>query len=241
MSLIAVVGDDATTLSLAVTASLTAAQHTPLLVEFDPDGGSLSAWLDLPRQPGLADLATTGGPIDGHAVRASVQRATAGVEVVVAPARAVEAAAVVQAAHRAVLPALTVLGDHGFDHVVVDGGRSVARQRFLIDSAATVVIGHRQARASAAAAAVRIERLADVVTSLAGTTARVIVALRGQQPYPGSEVAAFVDAQVVEIADDPVAAALLAGRAGSARRLNASALMRSVAALAAELDERVLA
>ena len=60
-----------------------------------------------------------------------------------------------------------------------------------------------------------------------------IVALIGSRPYAADEVAAFVQADtVVDIADDPWAAAVLAGRSGSAVRLRRSPLMRSLVELA---------
>jgi hypothetical protein len=60
-----------------------------------------------------------------------------------------------------------------------------------------------------------------------------VVAVIGDRPYPADEIAAFVDTgAVVAVADDPWAAAVLAGRAGLAIRLRRSPLMRSLTELA---------
>jgi len=53
VSLIAVVGDTSTTTSLGIAAAWPIDEPC-MVAEFDPAGGCLAAWLDVPRSPGLA-------------------------------------------------------------------------------------------------------------------------------------------------------------------------------------------
>ena len=73
-----------------------------------------------------------------------------GVDVLVAPTRAVEASAVVQAATTSVLPVLSALDA---PVVIADGGRSRAGLSALATQASVVVVSHRQHSGSPAAAA----------------------------------------------------------------------------------------
>lgn len=230
MTLIAVVGDDTTTTTIALAAGWTGDGRV-LVVEADPTGGDLAAWLDLPRSPGLAELTAVreGGGID--ALDRAVQRSAAGLQVLVSPVREVEAAAVVRAATVHVLPALAAVTDIV---ALVDAG-AVGRSVDLMQLADAVVLVHRQVTASAAAAAVRLERLRDTVAALAADH-RVVVAIRGGRPYPHHEIEAFLGQQVVEIADDPYGAAVLAGRPSSPRRIAASPLLRSGRRVAATIE-----
>ena len=113
----------------------------------------------------------------------------------------------------------------------------------LVVSAATTLVVHRQHAASAAAEAVRLERLVELVERLTATTHTLTLAIVGADPFEPAEIAAHVDASVpgavanvVTLPDDPLAAAVLAGRAGvSANRLRRLPLMRSAASAAARL------
>ena len=236
MSLVAVVGEGCTTTALGLAAAWP--HDNPCLVaEFDPHGGCLSAWLDVPRSPGLAEIAASSGPMSWPAIRSMVQRAGSGVDVLVAPTRAVEAAAVVHAAATSVLPVLSVLGQ---PVVVADGGRLRGGLSPLVGQAGLVVIAHRQHRGSAAAAALGLERVAELAAQLAVRSIPTVVALIGERPYDADEVAGFVDADtVVALADDPWAAAILAGRAGSAVRFRRSPLMRSMVELVGVVSARL--
>ncbi|HSB88030.1 MAG TPA: hypothetical protein VLD86_17080 [Ilumatobacteraceae bacterium] len=229
MSTVAVIGEGCTTTALG----LAAAWHRDepcIVVELDPAGGCLSAWLDLPRAPGLAEAVAASPSPAWPDIHAAVQTSVAGIDVIVAPTRPVEAAAVVHAAARAVLPVLAALES---PVVIADGGRSRGVVSTLMSNAAVVVISHRQHAGSAAAATLGLERVADLVSLLSARSIPTVVALIGQRPYSTGEVSEFVEADaVVELADDPWAAAVFAGRAGSAVRLRRSALMRSLADLA---------
>jgi hypothetical protein len=159
-----------------------------------------------------------------------VQRAGSGLDVLVAPTRAVEAAAVVLAATNTVLPVLSALD---WPVVIADGGRLRGGISPLVSQAGIVVVAHRQHSGSAAAAALGFERLAELTSQLAVRSIPTVIALIGARPYTAAEVSEFVQADtVVSLAEDPWAAAVLAGRAGSAVRLRRSPLMRSLADLA---------
>jgi hypothetical protein len=229
VSLVAVVGDGCTTSALGI-ATAWPFDEPCLVAEFDPAGGCLSAWLDVPRSPGLADVAASPNPGSWATIQAMVQRAASGVDVLVAPTRAVEAAAVVLAAAPSVLPVLSALD---LPVVLADGGRLRGALSTLVLEASVVVVAHRQHSGSAAAAALGIERVAELTSQLATRSIPTIVALIGDRPYTADEVAEFVQADmVVAVAEDPWAAAVLAGRAGSAVRLRRSPLRRSLEELA---------
>jgi hypothetical protein len=225
-----VVGEGCTTTAVGMAAAWP--QDDPrMIAEFDPGGGCLTAWLDLPRSPGLADVAASSTPGSWETIKSMVQRAASGVDVLVAPTRAVEAAAVVLAATHTVLPVLSALD---WPVVIADGGRLRGGISALTSQAGIVVVTHRQHSGSAAAAALGFERLADLTSQLAVRSIPTVVALIGARPYSAEEVSEFVQAEtVISLAEDPWAAAILAGRAGSAIRLRRSPLMRSLADLSA--------
>ena len=61
MSLVAIAGDDATTTTLALAAAWPVSDDV-LVVEADPRGGSLAAWLDIPVGPSLSAVVTRASP-----------------------------------------------------------------------------------------------------------------------------------------------------------------------------------
>ena len=236
MSLVCIVGDGCTTTALGIAAAWP--QPEPAMVaEFDPAGGCLAAWLDLPRSPGLAEVVASSSPGSWPAIEAAVQRSASGVDVLLAPTRAIEAAAVVHAASTFVLPVLAALDSPVV--VVADGGRLRGALSPLVNYASIVVIAHRQNSGSAAAATLGLERVAELASLMAARSIPVFVALIGERPYSAAELAEFVEADtVVALPDDPWAAAILAGRAGSTVRLRRSPLMRSFTELAAVISAR---
>lgn len=229
MSLVAVVGDGCTTTALGMAAAWPL-DDPCMVAEFDPAGGCLAAWLDVSRSPGLADVAASSTPGSWATIQSMVQHAAAGIDVLVAPTRTVEAAAVVLAATTSVLPVLSALD---WPVVIADGGRLRGGISALVSQAGIVVVAHRQHPGSAVAAALGFERLAELTAQLAVRSIPTVVALIGARPYSAQEVSEFIQAEtVVPLAEDPWAAAMLAGRAGSAMRLRRSPLMRSLADLA---------
>lgn len=249
MSLVTVLGDAATTTTLALAAGW---PDEVMVLEADRRGGSLAAWLDLPSSPTLSTAVTRAADGGWPAIEAVAHEAPAGVRVVTAPVRTIEAARAVAEAERHVLPALSALDR---PVVLVDSGRADlggvgapdGLPPVLLASDVTVVV-HRQSRHSARAAAVRIERLADLVEAViaASPSTATVLALIGDTPFEAAEIERFVSeeralAGVVSLADDPLAAAVLAGRSGvSARRLARLPLMRTARRAASVLDRLVL-
>ncbi|HSP27442.1 MAG TPA: hypothetical protein VLN74_02750 [Ilumatobacteraceae bacterium] len=251
MTVVAVVGDAATTTAVAIAAGWPAANEVVVL-EADPRGGSLAGWLDTPAHPSLATVVATAGTDSGRdhgsildTFAAMTRRSDSGLRFVATTVRARATRRAVDEAAVAVLPALaaaatSVIADVGTH----DAGRAPSPALRVAD---VVVIVHRQATASARAATVRIERLVETVEELAHLDAGFILAVIGATPFDPAEIGLFVDESVpgtiratVAIADDPLAAATIAGRAGvSAKRLRRLPLMRDASTLAIALAELV--
>ena len=144
-----------------------------LVIEADPRGGSLAAWLDIPIAPSLSAVVTraTGG--EWSVIERLSRLTPSGLRVIPAPVRAVEASRAVAEAADSIFPTLASLAS---PVVVADTGST--RSGFgcrggssgvapvVAQSALTVVV-HRQAQQSARAAAVRLERLAECFEQLA--------------------------------------------------------------------------
>ncbi|MCU0261394.1 MAG: hypothetical protein MUE78_10270 [Ilumatobacteraceae bacterium] len=242
MSAIGVVGDAATTTALA----LAVTRRDPaevVVVEADPRGGTLAAWLDVPATPSLSTAVAAGLHRTPGEVVELARLTPSGVRLLPAPVRSVEARRAVAEAETSLLPALASLPDHD---VVVDLGRRTAADSLGGVRACDVcVVVHRQPAQSSGAAAVAVERLAELVDAVAGIGVATVLAVVGAQPFDPVEVGAFavgdrVDLPVVALADDPVAAAVLAGRTGvSARRLARLPLLRTAARLAEVVDHEL--
>jgi hypothetical protein len=236
MSIVAVVGDGASTTAVGLAARWPAGERV-VLAELDAAGGCLSAWLDVPRSPNLSELVASPGAGSWPTIESMFQTSASGVEVLVAPTRAVEAAAAVAAAATTVLPVLAALEE---PVVLADGGRVRGRLTPLVAAAGVVAVMHRQHAGSASAAAVGLERVADLCDLLTLRSIPYVVGLIGERPYRCDEVAAFAGADlVVPIDVDEWAAAVFAGRAASAARLRRSGLFRSLGSLALLLATRL--
>jgi MinD-like ATPase involved in chromosome partitioning or flagellar assembly len=245
MTVIAVIGDCTTTTCVALAAGW--AVDDVLVLEADPSGGSLAGWLDTPSSPSLATIVANTGvreSSDGavlSTVSAMTQRSTSGVRFVAAPLRTLAARRAIEEATAFVVPAL------GVSDVVTlaDLGRRDPTNlpTDIVAAAAATLVVHRQHAASPAAEAVRLERLIELVEHLAAHARTVMIAVVGSDPFDPAEIAQHVEAsvpgavgEVVTLADDPLAAAVLAGRAGvSANRLRRLPLMRSAATVASRL------
>jgi hypothetical protein len=255
MTIVAVVGDAATTSAVALAAGWPTddgANDGVTVVEADPGGGSLAGWLDTPAHPTLATIVAnvgvdTGRSHDGitDTVAAMTHRSASGVRFVANAVRARAAHRAVEEAAGAVFPAIaaattTVIADVGAHRA----GQHPSPALRLAD---VVVIVHRQATASAAAATVRVERLAETVEELAHLDATFVLTVIGSAPFDPVEIGSFVDGSVPDtirfsavLADDPLAAATIAGRAGvSERRLRRLPLMRDASRLAGHLSDLV--
>jgi cellulose biosynthesis protein BcsQ len=253
VTIVAIAGDASTTTAVAIAAGWPTHRDDDVVVlEADPNGGSLAAWLDTPAQPSLATIVANAGTDSGRSHRTVLDtadtmtlRSDAGVRFIANAVRS-------RAAHRAVaesalvvVPALAgapavVLADVG-RHRVGDTPSPALR------AADVVVVVHRQAAASAPAATVRIERLVESVEELARLDAAFVLAVIGRSPFDPFEIGQFVDhavpdtlGHIAALSDDPLAAATLAGRSGvSAKRLRRLPLMRDAARLAGDLADLV--
>jgi MinD-like ATPase involved in chromosome partitioning or flagellar assembly len=251
VTVIAVVGDAATTTAVAIAVGWPAGDEV-IVLEADPGGGSLAGWLDTPAHPSLATIVANAGTDATRDHRSVVEtfgamarRSDSGVRFVASTVRARAAHRAVEEAAAVVFPALasapfTVIADAG-PH------RAGTAPSPALRVADVVVVAHRQASASTGAATVRIERLVETVEELAHLDAVFVLAVIGRAPFDPEEIGAFVDQSVpdtvrttVAIAEDPLAAATIAGRAGvSAKRLRRLPLMRSACTVAVELSELV--
>jgi hypothetical protein len=246
MTIIAVIGDCTTTTCVALAAGWMITDDI-LVLEADPSGGSLAGWLDTPSSPSLATIVTNIGAreaSDGQAmstVSAMTQRSASGVRFVAAPLRTLPARRAIEEAAAIVIPALaasTVV-------TLADLGRRAPANlpTGIVAAAAVTLVVHRQHAASAAAEAVRLERLVELVEHLAANARTIVLAVVGTDPFDPAEIAQHLEAsnpdaiaEVVTLADDPLAAAVLAGRSGvSANRLRRLPLMRSAASVASRL------
>jgi hypothetical protein len=252
MGYTAIVGDRATTTALAV-ASAWPGDGGIVLVEADPEGGSLAAWLELAPTPSLSTAVATvpndpGGrpPGDLRSLNLAplLQHGGDGIGVLVAPMSGREARRAVEEAGRSLLPVLA--GLEGSD-VLVDGGRLAAGAPLpsTVRLADRLLVCHRQEPASAAAASVRLQRLVETTDALSELGRPIVLAVIGGAPYPIEEIGSFVldrlattgatvRPMVRSMPEDPVSAKVFAGRSGlSARRLARRPLMRA----AGELSE----
>lgn len=259
MGTIAFLGDDTTTTALAVAATWSA-EPAPTVIESDASGGSLAAWLGVPVNPSLSTIVARTHALDsdptvahtdrddplGGTLDVLVRTSAAGLRFVPAPVRSREADRAIDEAARSLLPRLAA----SERTALVDVGRfvpAVGMPRPAL-GARSVVLCHRQESASAGAAAVRLERLAESVEVVTRLDVPITIALIGDQPYGGDEILCYLDGDeaddhtagappsLVTLPVDPLAAAVLAGRAGvSPRRLRRLPLLRAAASLATHL------
>lgn len=237
MSLTALAGDCTTTTTLALAAAYPPAD-TPLVVEADRTGGSIAAWLDTPVAPSLSAIVANQRGADERTVSAwerierMTHRSRSGVWFVPGPIRSIEAAQAVDEAERTIFPTMARAAP-----VLADVGRLAATSGVsrTLRIADTVVVCHRQATQSAAAAGVRVERTAELLSALSGSPARLVVAVIGDRPFGCDEIEQYLATAVkplafdaVQLAVDELAAAVLGGRQGvTARRFARLPLIRS--------------
>lgn len=249
--MIVIGGDGATTSALALAAGWPEAApdgtgREVIVIEADPKGGSLAAWLDTPLSPSLPSVvaalhrnAATGATraAQWSVLDPMVRRSASGIRFIPTPFRTREARGAISEAELSLFPLLAAV-----DHTValLDVGRIDAlRLPAAIRHADLVVLVHRQDASSAAAATVRVEQLAETVEAVRETGAMVCLALVGEDPFSLGEIVDFAEPNgpAFHLAHDPLSAAVLAGRTGvSARRLSRLPLMRSAARVASELD-----
>lgn len=244
MRSIAISGDATTTTTLALASCWPT--DDAVAIEMDPTGGSLAAWLGVPIAPSLSSVvaaihraeSTTGeGRPSDHVgsrsriIDAMIRRAPGGVRFLPCPFTAREASRATSEAAELIMRSLATDRCSGLTGpLLFDLGRrppdALPADAVRCD---TVVAVHRQESASARAAAVRLERFAETIEVLAHRrTAHdldpPVALVVGARPFDPDEIGAHIGTDLVHalltLADDPMAAAVLAGRAGvSERRL----------------------
>lgn len=220
----------ATTLALALAASLPGDEGRPvILIEADPDGGSLAARLGLGYEPGLATLATAARRgLDEDTLLAHSQALAGRVRVVPGPAGAARSRAAVGACGERMADCLR---DVARCDVVVDVGRAVA------PSPATVVASAADVCLLVVRPEVDQVQHADAALRLLeqeGCNAGLLCV--GDRPYSPVDVAAHLGAPLLGVVayDERGAGALTTG-AGGERSLRRSMFWRSAADVAAAL------
>jgi MinD-like ATPase involved in chromosome partitioning or flagellar assembly len=249
VTLVAVVGDCTTTTCVALAATWPTGNPDPtdvLILEADPSGGSLAGWLDTPNSPTLGTLVANTASEAGRTtaamstIESMVLTSDSGVRLIAAPTRSIPARRAIEEAGVSIIPAL---GSARSLVVLADLGRNrLDESRPILNHSAVVVVIHRQVRTSPAAEAVRLERLIETIEHVG---APIVLGLIGRDPFDPSEIAEFISTSVpgavadsFVLADDALAAAVLAGRTGvSARRLARLPLMRSARTAGTRLRE----
>ncbi len=238
MSVVAVVGDCTTTTAVAMAAAWPADDDVVIL-EADRSGGSLAGWLDTPLTPSLSTIVASAHALDTapsaawFAIESMVRRSASGLRFIAAPVRAREASRSIGEASTMIFPLLASLAE---PTVLADCGRLSPADPLPtpVSLASSIVVIHRQSDASAAAASVRLERLAEVIHDLAPLGVPIELGVIGNRPFDLDEIRRFVtdDNETVTahaVADDTLSAAVFAGRTGvSANRLARLPLLRSV-------------
>jgi hypothetical protein len=216
-----------------------------VVIEADASGGSLAAWLDTPLSPSLSALVTSLHQSSGSGstpaamwktIDSMIRRSGSGIRFVPAPFKSREARGAINEADHTLFPLLAAS-----EQMVglVDVGRiDPLRIPSTTRHADLVIVAHRQETASAPAATVRLERLAETVDALRTTGHEVALAIIGNEPFPLEEVVVFAapGARAWTLAVDDLAAQVFAGRSGvSAKRLARLPLPRSATRAAADL------
>jgi hypothetical protein len=246
MTAIVVGGDCSTTTTLALAAAWPAAgDDEVVVVEADPTGGSVAAWLDTPLSPSLSAVVTTlhqnsaGGstaPTQWKSIDPMIRRSPSGIRFVPAPFRTREARSAVNEAEHSLFP---LLASAPHTIAMLDVGRlDGLRPPSACGDAALTILVHRLDECSAPAATVRLERLAETVATLRDGGHSVALAVIGAAPFTLHEVVDFAapGSAAWQLALDPLAAAVFAGRTGvSSRRLARLPLPRSAARASADL------
>jgi hypothetical protein len=232
MSGVAVAGAPGATGVTTTAMLLAAGLDDAVLVEADPSGGDVAAWMGGADQPGWSS-AVAADDRSWLGLERHLQRLPSGLRVLVAPTRSAEAAVAVRAGLERFGPLLTAMSDVV---AVLDCGRITGPTAATSTALLTVLVVRQQAD-SAPATVARIDRAAELIgrtrTSAEGRVGLVVV---GAVPYRPAEIAAHCQVELfAELADDRRGAAMVAGGWTIGRGAGRSALARS----ARPLVERV--
>lgn len=204
------------------------AGESAVLVEADPDGGSIAPTWQLSVDVGMHQVAAeTGRGLNRDSVSQALQPLAGGpAQVLVAPTDPGMARSVLRLAAQPLSSVLDGLGDP----VVIDVGRSNRSSLVwpLVESGDLAILTCRPRLTEVASVAHRCEELAAAVE-------RVGIVCVGDSPYPPAEVADFAGFPLLGVVADDPAGALAFAHSGSPKALRFSAWWRSVRALAAEL------
>ena len=204
-----------------------------IVAERDSDGGDLASRFSLSTKTGWQSLTLAARrgevpqPIDAH-----LQKLPGGLEVLVGTQGGGSDGGGRGAGQEAVRTVSEVAKCPSAD-VIVDLGRlhhELPETQMWLKDSATVCIVLR----SDAASIQHVRDRAGTLRELCG--GRLLLAMVGNGPYSVSEVGRFIGVpDIVEMADDPGAAAVLTAARGSGRRLARSALVKSSRRLALTL------
>ena len=226
-------GRGATTVSAAVALTW---PGDVLLAELDPSGGDLGAWFDLPEEPALKSAVASAPAGEWPVIVQHARTVNPTVSVLAAPVRSREAAVVVAEATNRLVPVLSAL-DHA--DVIADTGRTTSGLGPVAAQAAFVIIVASQAPGSARATAAVLDRTAGLVDVCVQRAMPAAVAVIGDDPYPIDEIGKYLGVPCHLIADDPLGAAVLAGRPATGRLASRSRLLRSASQLAATVHSEL--
>lgn len=211
-----------------------ASKRNITVAEMDPTGGDLAAWWDLTETPGIATAIT--GMSSPDWVTANAQHASSGILVMPAPLRSREASSTVTEALRTVLPTLSAYTEVT---AIVDAGASSHVLAPAASEAALVVIVASQIAGSPRATAAMLERTAELADLCASRAIPALVGVIGSDPYRIGDIESFTGTQCRAIADDPMGAAVIAGRPATGRLATRSRLLKSLTPIADEVDDRL--
>lgn len=193
----------------------------PVLVEADPDGGSLVARLGLATEPGfvaLAAAARRAGTVED--LRAFAQRPPEGPWVVPGPASADEARAAWEA------------GAHLLDALLAGGGADVLVDCGRASPSSPALSLFARADLVVLVARPRLDEVAHVVhraRDLRGAGCRLGVVVVGDRPYRPADVASVCDVPLLgALPHDPVGAAAVHACRTGARNVQRAPLLRAL-------------
>lgn len=205
-----------------------AAGQGAVLVEADPDGGSVAPNWQLSVEVGMQQVAAqTGRGVSVEAVTQAFQPLAGGpAQVLVAPTDPGMARSVFGLAARPLAPVVGRLGDP----VVIDVGRAGRSSLVwpLVEAADLAVVTCRPRLPEVAAVAHSCEEFAAAV-------GQVGIVCVGDSPYPTAEVAEFGGVRLFGVVADDSAGAAAFSSTGSPKVLRWSPWWRSVRTLATDL------
>lgn len=226
----------ATTLALALAATWPAAGLTGgrvVVVEADPDGGSLAARFGLGYEPGLASLAAAARHgLDEETLLAHLQPLGERLWLLCGPASAQRASTALASAADRLANRVSTLADTA---VVVDVGRlSTGSPALPLARGADVCLLVARPRLD------EVQHLAWRARALVDTGCRVGLVCVGDRPYPPVDVAASAGLPLAGVvADDARGAEALCGGPARERVLRRLPLWRTATELSAALAVRL--